>query len=679
MTIPAARTVVALAHPLLKGAAMRRSILLIPLALVGFLACGGEADLPDEELGESTDNALPPPDEIPDCNDNNPCTTDRIVGVSCRHTVRPNGSSCSDGNACNGAEVCQSGTCRAGRAPNCNDNNSCTDDYCDAVAGCWHENLIGACSDGNSCTVGDSCVAGVCRGQGSTSGPISAPAISGVTIVAGPTSQLLDRNPVYYLEGTELDISLRVPSCNYVTRVNYGSGYLTTAPRTDCDDVGVFDCQPNFYQVVRDVVSASGEHDLTIRLKLTTTTLLDGRAIPVSVQVESALGQVGHAFTLSRVADVSPQPSFVSFGKNDIHNAFVAGVYERFGDDGHYEICDGAPCPLEVPADTVAYAPDYQQTDAWVDTAGVHVRMAYSVEAPGWCNPKVVVNGIFQINNDLTVDWVSGPDANLDFAFYCDAIGGFIQAIVAGFGEDSAEQAMRDAVAENLSRLVGGSAPLGLVGFDYLSGEVRARFFSPSQAIKVELPYDPYYLPNASTMGIPVRANERFLVSASALVAGCEGFITPGQPCWGQSLGPAGVFNWWNEGTSSGSVPVPAPSASVPGNERWEARQALEGLARTSSELPRPDLKVGALLGRFAGWPTTIPSALVGPGGCGFYSGNEMQFLGLGPNDRRHASGYVWGVGKRSVYLTFRDVDITTCYPNTGNPADPGPGVINGG
>lgn len=655
-------------------AGMRPSALLIPFSFLGLWACGGEADLEEPE-GESVDYALPPDVDPPDCDDGNPCTTDRVVGVTCRYTVRPNGSSCSDGNACNGNETCSAGTCRRGAAPNCNDNNSCTDDYCDAKAGCWHDNRVSSCSDGNACTVGDTCVSGVCRGQGSTGGPISAPAISGVTIVASPSSQLLDRNPVYYLEGNELDISFRVPSCNYVTRVNYGSGYLTSAPRTQCGDIGNYDCQPNFYQVIRDVISPSGEHDLTIRLKLTNA-VGDGAAIPVSVVVESALGQVGHAFTLSRVIDVSPQPSFVSFSATEIHNAWVAGVFESFGDDGRFELCDGAPCPPDVPSDTVAYAPDYQQTDAWIATDGIHVRMAYSVEVPDWCNPTVVVNGVFHINNDLTVDWVQGPDADLDFAFYCDAIGGFLQGIIAGFGEDAAEGAMRDAIAANLDSLIGGSAPLGLLGFDYLSGEVRARFISPADSIAVELPYDPYYLHNASTRGIPLRAGERVLVSSSGLVAGCEGFITPGQTCWGASLGANGVFNWWNGGTTSGSVPVPAPSSTVPGNERWEARQALTGLARTSTELPRPDLKVGALLGRFAGWPSGTSSSLVGAGGCGFYSGTEMQLLGLGPNDRTHASGYVWGVGKRRVFLTFRDVDITACN-SASNPADPGPPVLN--
>ena len=50
------------------------------------------------------------------CNDNNPCTIDSCDALpsvaSTRHAVA--GSSCSDGNVCNGAETCQGTVCTAG-------------------------------------------------------------------------------------------------------------------------------------------------------------------------------------------------------------------------------------------------------------------------------------------------------------------------------------------------------------------------------------------------------------------------------------------------------------------------------------------------------------------------------------------------------------------------------------
>src|SRR5262249_39554611 len=87
------------------------------------------------------------------CDDNNPCTADACTNGQCTHTAVANGTSCSDGNACNGAETCQSGTCKPGTAPNCNDNNPCTTDSCTATGGCTHAAVANgtSCSDGNAC------------------------------------------------------------------------------------------------------------------------------------------------------------------------------------------------------------------------------------------------------------------------------------------------------------------------------------------------------------------------------------------------------------------------------------------------------------------------------------------------------------------------------------------------
>jgi cysteine-rich repeat protein len=47
---------------------------------------------------------------------------------------------CEDGNVCNGVAICQLAdhTCMPGTAPNCNDDDPCTTDSCDPVGGCVH-------------------------------------------------------------------------------------------------------------------------------------------------------------------------------------------------------------------------------------------------------------------------------------------------------------------------------------------------------------------------------------------------------------------------------------------------------------------------------------------------------------------------------------------------------------
>src|SRR2546428_2140272 len=98
-------------------------------------------------------------------NDSNPCTTDSCDPVAgCRNLAVANGTSCSDGTVCNGVETCQAGACTAGTALNCNDNNPCTTDTCDPLAGCQHTALVNGtpCPDGDLCNGVETCQAGVC-------------------------------------------------------------------------------------------------------------------------------------------------------------------------------------------------------------------------------------------------------------------------------------------------------------------------------------------------------------------------------------------------------------------------------------------------------------------------------------------------------------------------------------
>lgn len=64
---------------------------------------------------------------------------------------------CDDGNGCNGAERCESGSCVAGAAVDCDDADACTSDSCvsaGGVASCQHGAVT--CNDGDACTA-DSC------------------------------------------------------------------------------------------------------------------------------------------------------------------------------------------------------------------------------------------------------------------------------------------------------------------------------------------------------------------------------------------------------------------------------------------------------------------------------------------------------------------------------------------
>ena len=70
---------------------------------------------------------------------------------------------CDDNNFCTVVTVCTAGVCKSTQDKDCDDGKQCTIDKCDPVNGCVHEPSTGGCEDGDPCTVGDTCVAGLCK------------------------------------------------------------------------------------------------------------------------------------------------------------------------------------------------------------------------------------------------------------------------------------------------------------------------------------------------------------------------------------------------------------------------------------------------------------------------------------------------------------------------------------
>jgi hypothetical protein len=75
------------------------------------------------------------------CGDDVDCTIDACDEEGRRCVAEPDHASCSDGDACNGAEVCdaRAGGCRSAAPLYCNDESSCTVDSCDTEVGCVFE------------------------------------------------------------------------------------------------------------------------------------------------------------------------------------------------------------------------------------------------------------------------------------------------------------------------------------------------------------------------------------------------------------------------------------------------------------------------------------------------------------------------------------------------------------
>ena len=111
---------------------------------------------------------------VTDCDDGNPCSLDTCdPQKGCIKVTQADGAVCASStcsaNVWSQNSLCKSGVCPAAVIKSCGDGNLCTDDKCDAAAGC--SNSVGqvtTCSDGNPCTTTDTCSSGVCKaGSGS--------------------------------------------------------------------------------------------------------------------------------------------------------------------------------------------------------------------------------------------------------------------------------------------------------------------------------------------------------------------------------------------------------------------------------------------------------------------------------------------------------------------------------
>ena len=97
------------------------------------------------------------------CDDNNPCTLDQCnPQTGCQNVAQP--GNCDDGNACTTGDHCVDGDCVYEELEECDDENLCTDDYCDPAVGCITTLNDAPCDDGNACTTGDQCQLGGCAG-----------------------------------------------------------------------------------------------------------------------------------------------------------------------------------------------------------------------------------------------------------------------------------------------------------------------------------------------------------------------------------------------------------------------------------------------------------------------------------------------------------------------------------
>lgn len=103
------------------------------------------------------------------CDDNNPCTTDIIVGTTCTHTPVAYLTPCDDGLYCNGTDACNAGACTIHSGNPCLSGPTCAN-VCNEDANNCFAPMGAACTpDNNPCT------SDVCNGSGSCVHPFRLP------------------------------------------------------------------------------------------------------------------------------------------------------------------------------------------------------------------------------------------------------------------------------------------------------------------------------------------------------------------------------------------------------------------------------------------------------------------------------------------------------------------------
>ncbi|HEY2514048.1 MAG TPA: hypothetical protein VGI39_24445 [Polyangiaceae bacterium] len=123
-------------------------------------------DAEDASDGDAADATTCDPTE---CDDGNPCTVDACnPDGTCAHAAASNGLACDDGNACTPIDSCQAGVCTGASPIVCTASDAChVAGVCNLATGiCSNPSAPNGttCSDGNACTQSDSCQAGICAG-----------------------------------------------------------------------------------------------------------------------------------------------------------------------------------------------------------------------------------------------------------------------------------------------------------------------------------------------------------------------------------------------------------------------------------------------------------------------------------------------------------------------------------
>ncbi|MBM4345758.1 MAG: hypothetical protein FJ100_20485 [Deltaproteobacteria bacterium] len=121
---------------------------------------------PQVEVAPAADSAAPQCSTAADCPAAPPCTVAACSPTgACAYAPKADGAACDDADACTTKDQCSGGACAGTGTLLCDDENPCTADKCNPLAGCLNPPVAPSttCDDGDPCSSGDVCVGGKCQ------------------------------------------------------------------------------------------------------------------------------------------------------------------------------------------------------------------------------------------------------------------------------------------------------------------------------------------------------------------------------------------------------------------------------------------------------------------------------------------------------------------------------------
>lgn len=237
------------------------------LALAG--GCGLDvtgvgSDVGEDPGSEGFDGEVPPPDDAGDdasddaaddaeaatcttageCDDGIACTVDDCATESGLCTHEPDDAACDDGDACNGAELCDPARgCVSGTPVDCDDEIGCTDDLCDPTSGgCLRALVHERCTPPQLCDPPRSADAAGCADPPACEidGDCADDDLCNGNETCGPDRLCRPGTPVVCDDGVTCTIDSCRPAtgtCEHVGPDADGDTYIDAACfGTDCDD-----------------------------------------------------------------------------------------------------------------------------------------------------------------------------------------------------------------------------------------------------------------------------------------------------------------------------------------------------------------------------------------------------------------------------------------------------------